>query len=116
MKSENQKQSRSHESSVVEALTQVYGVGAVTMTPGSGNQPGSPGDVRVRDNWLVECKTTAKDSITIPHKWIRKVQTESMLGGLRSLLSIRFGNNSNRIYYLIEDRDLYNLMHREHHS
>jgi hypothetical protein len=109
----NQKSARSHEASVRNALAQVYGEDEVTMTPGSGNQPGSPGDVRVRSEWLVECKTTARDSITIPHRWLRKVQTEAMLGGLRSLLSIRFGNNSNRVYYLIEDRDLYALMHGE---
>lgn len=44
--------------------------------PGSGNQPMFPGDV-VHGKYLIECKTTDKDSFTVSRKLLEKIMGEA---------------------------------------
>lgn len=103
-----------HENEVTHQLCRIYGK-AAHRTPGSGNNALRPGDVVAGPN-LIECKTTAAESMSIKLQWILKVLRESFLGGKRFVLSIQFQNNDNQIYYLVDADTFYHLLicEREH--
>ncbi len=109
MKSPSQKAADAHEAMVENQLALVYG-DAAKRTPGSGNNALSSGDVRVPEQWVVECKTTAADSISVKQEWFRKVRKEGFMGGVRSMLALRFNHDRNKTYYMLEDTDLLNLL------
>jgi len=59
------------------------------ITPGSGNQWHSKGDVRTPD-FLVECKLTSKDSYSLKASTWSKIATEALLEGRDPVMEINF--------------------------
>lgn len=57
--------------------------------PASGSQWHSKGDVRT-PKWLIECKTTTKNSYSLKAETWRKIETEAMLDGRDALMEIEF--------------------------
>jgi hypothetical protein len=111
MRTPNQHASDTHEQQVSDAFEGIYG--KASRVPGSGNQVGKPGDVKVPGEWYVECKTTQSESLSVKYDWLVKIRNEGFVGGLRSLLSIRFANSKTKIFYVIEDVELYELLKSE---
>lgn len=60
-----------------------------SVTVASGNQWHSKGDVRT-DNWLIECKTTTKDSYSLNVKTWSKINTEAILENRDPIMEIEF--------------------------
>jgi len=58
-------------------------------TPGSGNQWHSKGDVKTTE-YLIECKTTTKDSYSLTSKVWSKIYTEALLESKEPLMEIQF--------------------------
>lgn len=58
-------------------------------TPGSGNQWHSKGDVK-SDQFLIECKTTSKDSYGLKAAIWSKIATEALLEDRTPLMDIEF--------------------------
>ncbi len=108
MKTKIQESSDQHARQVKKALYDIYG--DCVIQPGSGNQVDKPGDVRVPKKLLIECKTTAAESMIVKWRWLDKLQREAFVEHLCPLLSIRFCNDEYRIFYVIEDVDLYDLL------
>jgi len=59
------------------------------LTPASGALPGAKGDFR-DGTYLVEAKSTVKDSISIKHAWLQKISQEAMNTNRVPLLHISF--------------------------
>ncbi len=57
--------------------------------PGSGNQPGRPGDIQ-GDEDLGELKTTKKTDTRIELKWLRKIAYEAMTQGKKPMIEFEF--------------------------
>ena len=57
--------------------------------PGSGNQPGRPGDVSGAKD-LGELKTTKKTDTRIQLKWLRKIAYEALTQGKQPMIELRF--------------------------
>lgn len=57
--------------------------------PGSGNQPGRPGDV-IGDEDLGELKTTEKTDTRIQLKWLRKIAFEALTQGKQPYIEFEF--------------------------
>ena len=57
--------------------------------PGSGNQPGRPGDI-VGDEDLAELKTTKKTDTRIQLSWLRKIAYEALTQGKQPLIEFEF--------------------------
>lgn len=57
--------------------------------PGSGNQPGRPGDIR-GDEDLGELKTTKKTDTRIQLKWLRKIAFEALTQGKQPMIEFEF--------------------------
>jgi|2_EtaG_2_1085320.scaffolds.fasta_scaffold27504_2 hypothetical protein len=57
--------------------------------PGSGNQPGRPGDVS-GDKDLGELKTTKKTDTRIQLSWLRKIAYEALTQGKQPYIEMRF--------------------------
>ena len=75
-------------------------------TANSGATPFQKGDV-ITDNWLIECKTKAKDSksFTIKEEWLLKNEEEAFaMGKHNSALCFDFGPSANKRYYVISER------------
>lgn len=68
--------------------------------PGSGNQPGLPGDVRFLEHvkfvynhpTLLESKFTEKESISLHASWLDKIWLEAVQLGRMPLLGITLGS------------------------
>jgi len=49
----------------------------------------------------------------VKQAWFHKVRKEGFMGGVRSMLALRFNHNRNRTYYMLEDWDLLDLLETE---
>ena len=65
------------------------------QTPASGAMSGAKGDV-VLPAWLMECKSTVKDSIGIKHEWLSKIAKEALAKGKEPALTIAFTDAQGR--------------------
>lgn len=68
---------------------------------GSGNQPMFPGDV-VHERFLIECKTTSKESFSISKKIVEKIKQESISVNKDWLLIVEVSGTS----FAIVDYDI----------
>ena len=59
------------------------------LTPGSGNMAGSKGDVKL-NGFLIEAKSTVKDSVAIKFNWLCKIIGEAYSTGKKPALAITF--------------------------
>lgn len=57
--------------------------------PGSGNQPGRPGDISGVED-LGELKTTKKTDTRIQLSWLRKIAYEALTQGKQPMVELRF--------------------------
>lgn len=105
---QNKRRSVNHETEVCVAMIDIYGKGH--LQPGSGNQPGKPNDVLVPGEMYIECKETSKASISFKHAWIETLRKLSWQGALRSVVSLKFTNESSTIYYVVDDDTFHHLL------
>jgi len=72
--------------------------------PNSGATPFMPGDIRIPNLILIECKTKMKksESISIKKAWIEKIGQEALFSGEPySCVAFNFGPNEEN-YYIID--------------
>jgi hypothetical protein len=120
MVQENLKRSKEHEEHVASILRPIYASDAVARSdkgvrvqPGSGNQALNPNDVKVIERCYVECKETSAGSISIKHAWLTLVKKRAAMGGLRSILALRFSHPFHAFckdYYVIDEATLVHLL------
>jgi hypothetical protein len=79
---------KKHESSLAARL-------GGQLTPGSGALAGAKGDVKLTD-FLVEAKTTVRESISVQQSWLRKIRQESLECGKTPALSVAFVNSEGK--------------------
>lgn len=60
-----------------------------TPTPASGALEGAKGDLNL-DSFLMECKSTIKDSIQIKFAWLAKIAHEAQSMGKKPALTVSF--------------------------
>ena len=101
--------SRKHEEYVADRLRDVLG-GVVKVQPGSGNQATAPGDVVASGRYFVECKATAAESISLKHAWLTRLKKLAQQGGLRSILAIRFVDEAQRDFFLVDEDTFLHLL------
>jgi hypothetical protein len=109
MLNKNLEISRRHEFHVQDFLGRWDG--KARLQPGSGNQAHAPNDVR-SENYYVECKATGNDSITLKYAWLDKMYRSSIVGGLRSILAIRFtrAHPGRYDYYVLDEETMRYLL------
>jgi len=64
--------------------------------PMSGVSPAFQGDLQCEDGlfkYLIECKKTAKGSLSIKHEWLKDIDKKASKGDRKPLLVIGFGNS-----------------------
>lgn len=73
--------------------------------PNSGATPFRKGDVESKE-FLVECKETAKKSISVTTKWLDKISKQAMLVGREPSLTLRFSSAplGSRDWVLVPER------------
>lgn len=59
------------------------------LRPASGAMEGAKGDFKT-EQFLVECKSTERDSIALKHEWLGKIAHEARGAGRSPALSITF--------------------------
>ncbi len=100
-------------------LSEVYGEGSVRLQPGSGNQRGAKGDLRMKGGLRVEEKHTQAESFSIKLDELYKVAGEAT-GGEMPLFVIDFVEPGTRKlkdrFAVLQFQDLKGLLHvaREH--
>lgn len=75
-----------------------------SRNPNSGATPFMPGDVRVPNLFLIECKTkmSPSESISIKKSWIERVKQEALFSGEpHSCVAFNFGPDEEN-YYIID--------------
>ena len=82
-------------------------------TPGSGNQWHSKGDVKT-PNYLIECKTTSKDSYSLKSATWSKIATEALLEGKDPLMEIEFIDRG--VSLVVMDKNDFLAHMRDYHS
>lgn len=76
------------------------------ITPNSGGTKFSGGDVKIRNDFLIEAKTptTAKESFSIKKDWIAKVRQQAFEQGcLEAVLAFTFAPNGQNYYIISEN-------------
>ena len=68
------------------------------MVPGSGSKDGAKGDM-ILDGYLIESKSTVKDSLGIKLEWLRKIRTEALGRNKVPALALVFTDGKGRIRY-----------------
>ena len=63
---------------------------------GSGRIPGKKSDGSTED-YQIECKQTAKESLSLKLSWLQKISSEAYLRGRVPILSIRFLNSEDKL-------------------
>ena len=74
--------------------------------PGSGNQWHSKGDVSAKD-YLVECKSTVNDSISVKVAVLEKIENEAILAGKQPVLQLEFQGKRRIQKYAVIPYDLF---------
>lgn len=74
-----------HERETAKALD-----GHTTVASGSLGQKGDVWAVRGKDQLLVECKMTVKQSLSLKIEWLEKVLSQAIAAGRKPLMVLRF--------------------------
>lgn len=66
------------------------------LQPGSGSQDHSKGDIKGL-NFLVESKSTIKDSISVKAEWLKKISQEAIETSKEAAVIIQFVDGTGRV-------------------
>lgn len=102
------KRARRHESDIANRLSLIFP--NVNVQPGSGNIATSPNDVKAKNEFMVECKSTVSNTITMEFNWLQRATMLASSFGLGAVVAIRFYLNVNSDYFVLPAQEYYDLL------
>lgn len=102
------KRARRHESDIANRLSSIFP--NVNVQPGSGNVATSPNDVKAKNEFMVECKSTVSNTITMELNWLQRATMLASSFGLGAVVAIRFCSNVNSDYFVLPAQEYYDLL------
>lgn len=102
------KRARRHESDIATRIGLI--IPNVNMQPGSGNQATAPNDIKAKNEFMVECKSTVSKTITLEFNWLRRATMLASSFGLGAVVAIRFCWTVNSDYFVLPAQEYYNLL------